>query len=65
MLTNQIEPFTEHTKMSLGHENKNIDALHKSIVFLQNELTEKNKMIKSLKEIQTAVLDVMTDLDSN
>ena len=51
--------------MSLGHKNKNIDALHKSIAFLQNELTEKNKMIKSLKEIQTAVLDVMTDLDSN
>ena len=51
--------------MSLGHENKNIDALHRSIALLQNELTEKNKMIKSLKEIQTAVLDVMADLDSS
>ena len=33
MLRNQIESFTEHTKMSLGHEN---------IAFLQNESTEKN-----------------------
>ena len=48
--------------MSLGHENKNIDALHKNIAFLQNELTEKNKIIKSLMETQTAVLDVMTNL---
>ena len=29
---------------------------------MQNELTEKNKIIKSLMETQTAVLDVMTDL---
>ena len=48
--------------MSLGHGNRNIDALHKNIAFLQNELTEKNKIIKSLMETQTAVLDVMTDL---
>ena len=48
--------------MSLGHENGNIDALHKNIAFLQNELTEKNKIIKSLMETQAAVLDVMTDL---
>ena len=44
--------------MSLDHENRNIDTLHKNIAFLQNELTEKNK----IKETQTAVLDVMTDL---
>ena len=50
ILRNQIESFTEHTKMSLDHENRNIDALHKNIVFLQNELTEKNKIIKSLME---------------
>ena len=46
VLRNQIESFTEHTKISLGDENGNIDALHKSIAFLQNELTEKNKAIK-------------------
>ena len=62
ILRNQIEPFTEHIKMLLGHENRNIDALHKNIAFLQNELTEKNKIIKSLMETQTAVLDVITDL---
>ena len=31
-------------------------------IFLQNELTEKNKIIKSLMETQTTVLDVMVDL---
>ena len=48
--------------MSLGTENRNIDVLHKNIAFLQNELTEKNKISKSLMETQTAVLDVMTGL---
>ena len=62
ILRNQIESFFEHTKMSLGHENKNIDALHKNIAFLQNELTEKNKIIKSLMKTQKVVLDVMRDL---
>ena len=45
--------------MSLGHQNRNIHALHKSIAFLQNELTEKNIIIKSPMEAQTAVIDVM------
>ena len=62
ILRNQIESLIEHTKMSLGHENRNIDALHKNIAFLQNELIEKHKIIKSLMETQAAVLDVMTDL---
>ena len=47
--------------MSLDHENRNIDALQKNITFLQNKLTEKNKIIKSLMETQTAMPDVMTD----
>ena len=62
ILRNQIESLAEHTKISLGHENGNIDALHKNILSLQNELTEKNKIIKSVMETQTTVLDVMTDL---
>ena len=61
ILRNQIESFTEHTKTSLGHENRNIDVLHKNIAFLQNELTEKNEIIKSLTETQTVVLEVMSD----
>ena len=47
--------------MSFGRENRNTDALHENIAFLQNELTEKSKIIKSLIETETAVLDVMTD----
>ena len=30
--------------MSLGHENKNIDAFHINNAVLQNELTENNKI---------------------
>ena len=48
--SNQVGSFTEHTKMSLGHENKNMHALHKNIAFLQNKLTENNKIIKFLME---------------
>ena len=62
VLKNQIEFFTELTKMSLDHENKNVDALPKNIASLQNELTKKNKIIKSLMETQTVLLDIMTDL---
>ena len=62
ILRNQIESFTGHTKMSLGHENSNEDALHKNIAFLQNELMEKNKKIKSQMETQTVVLNLMTNL---
>ena len=59
---NQMESFTEQTKMLLGHENSNINTLHKNIAFLQNELTEKNQILKFLMETQTAGLDVMKDL---
>ena len=62
MLRNQIESFTEHSKMLLSHENSNTDDLYQNIAFLQTELTEKNNIVKSLMETQTAVLDVMTDL---
>ena len=62
MLRNQIESFTEHSKMLLGHENSNTDDLYQNIAFLQTELTEKNNIVKSLMETQTAVLDVMADL---
>ena len=62
VLKNQIEFFTELTKMSLDHENKNVDALPKNTAFLQNELTKKNKIIKPLMETQTVLLDIMADL---
>ena len=48
--------------MSLDHENRNIDAPHKNIAFLQIELIENNRIIKSLMETQTDVLDLMVDL---
>lgn len=46
--------------MSLDYENRNIGVLHKNLEFLQKKLAEKNQIIKSLTESQTAVLDVMT-----
>ena len=48
--------------MSLDYENRNIGVLHKNLEFLQKKLAEKNKIIKSLTETQTAVLDVMTSI---
>ena len=46
MLRNQIESFTKYTRLSLGHVNWNKDTLYEKNAFLQNELTEKNKIIK-------------------
>ena len=45
--------------MSLDHENRNIDTVNKNIAFSQTELTEKNKIIKSIMETEKAELDVM------
>lgn len=53
--------FSECTKMSLVHENRNIDAPHKNIAVLQNELTEKIKITKSIMETQIVVLDVIME----
>ena len=44
MLKNQIESFTEHTKMSLGPENRNVDVLYKIIVFLQKRITKTKQL---------------------
>ena len=62
ILRNQIKSFTEQTIVLLGHENKNIDTLHKNIAFFQNELTEENKITKFLMKTQTSMLDAMRDL---
>ena len=60
-LRKQVQSFTEHTKMSLCQENRNIDAYHNNIALLKKELPEKNKTIKSLVETERAVLNVLTD----
>ena len=44
MLKNQIESFTEHTKMSLGPENRNMDVLYKIIVFLQKRINKTKQL---------------------
>ena len=48
--------------MLLDYENRNIGVLHKNLEFLQKKLAEKNKIIKSLTETQTAVLDLMSGI---
>ena len=47
ILRNQIEFLTAQTKISLDHENRNIDALQKNIAFLQVKLTKKNKVTEA------------------
>ena len=41
-------------------QNKNADHLHENIKILQNELAQKNEIIKSLMEIQSTVFDSLS-----
>ena len=38
-------------------QNRNVDLLHENIKILQNELVQKNEIIKSVMEIQSTVSD--------
>ena len=38
-------------------QDRNVDLLHENIKILQNELSQKNEIIKSLMEIQLTVFD--------
>ena len=40
--------------------NRNIDLLHKNIKILENELAQKNEIVKSLMEIQSTVCDSLS-----
>ena len=38
-------------------QNRNVDLLYENIKILQNELVQKNEIIKSVMEIQSTVSD--------
>ena len=41
-------------------QDRNVDLLHENIKILQNELSQKNEIIKSLMEIQSTVFDSLS-----
>ena len=41
-------------------QDRNVNLLHENIKILQNELAQKNEIIKSLKEIQSTVFDSLS-----
>ena len=46
-------------------QNRNVDLLHKNIKILQNELAQKNEIIKSFLEIQSTVFDSLSAARNN
>ena len=54
----KIDPFMEtFNKTILNFETKSYEILQDNIEFLQNELRSEDKVIKTLMETQTAVLE--------
>ena len=43
-------------------QNRNVDLLHENIKILQNELVQKNEIIKSVMEIQSTVSDYSSEV---
>ena len=41
-------------------QDRNVDLLHENVKILQNELSRKNEIIKSLMEIQSTVFDSLS-----
>ena len=55
-LFENLEKAVNDTKV----EDRNVDLLHENIKILQNELSQKNEIIKSFMEIQSTVFDSLS-----
>ena len=59
-LNQKISSLSENFEKAVNDmkiHNRNVDLLHKNIKILENELAQKNEIIKSLTEIQSTVFD--------
>ena len=59
-LNQKISSLSENLEKAVNDmkvQNRNVDLLHENIKILQNELAQKNEIIKSLMEIQSTVFD--------
>ena len=53
LLSENLEKAVNDMKV----QNRNADLLHENIKILQNELDQKNEIIKSFMEVQSTVFD--------
>ena len=63
MLNKKIRSLSENLEKAVNNmkvQNRNVDLLHEIINSLQNELTQKNEIVKSLTEIQLTVFDSLS-----
>ena len=59
-LNQTISSLSENLEKAVNDmkvQDRNVDLLHENIKILQNKLAQKNKIIKSLMEIQSTVFD--------
>ena len=62
-LNQKIGSLSENPEKAVNDmkvQDRNVNLLHENIKILQNELAQKNEIIKSLKEIQSTVFDSLS-----
>ena len=62
-LNQKIRLLSENLEKAINDvkvQNRNVDLLHENIKVLQNELAQKNEIIKCLMEIQSTVFDSLS-----
>ena len=62
-LNQQISSLYENLEKAVNDmkvQNRNVDLLHENIKILQNELAQKNEIIKPLMEIQPTEFDSLS-----
>ena len=62
-LNKKIRSLSENLEKAVNNmkvQNRNVNLLHEIINSLQNELTRKNEVVKSLTEIQLTVFDSLS-----
>ena len=62
-LNQKISSLSENIEKAVNDmkvQDRNVDLLHENIKILQNELSQKNEIIKSLMEIQSTVFDTLS-----
>ena len=57
---NSLSENLEEAVNDMKVQDRNVDLLHENIKILQNELSQKNEIIKSLMEIQSTVFDSLS-----
>ena len=62
-LNQKISSISENLEKAVNDmkvQNRNVNLLRENIKILQNELSQRNEIIKSLTEIQSTVFDLLS-----